>query len=192
MSPGHITSWQIEGEKVEAVTDFIFLGSNITADSNCSHRIKRYLLHGRKAMTNLVQCSSVTQSCPTLCNPMDFSTPGLPVHQNSKTLLKFMSIESVMSFNLLSVVSFSSHRQSFPTSGSLMSPVLHIKWPKYWSFRLNISPSNEHSELISFRMVWLDLLAVQGLLRGFLQHHSSKASIFGTELSLQSNSHIHT
>ena len=60
MSPGHITSWQIEGEKVEAVTDFIFLGSNITADSNCSHRIKRYLLHGRKAMTNLVQFSSVT------------------------------------------------------------------------------------------------------------------------------------
>ena len=60
MASGSITSWKIEGEKVEAVTDFIFLGSNITADSNCSHRIKRCLLHGRKAMTNLVQCSSVT------------------------------------------------------------------------------------------------------------------------------------
>ena len=60
MSPGHITSWQIEGEKVEAVTDFIFLGSKITADSNCSHRIKRCLLCGRKSMTNLVQFSSVT------------------------------------------------------------------------------------------------------------------------------------
>ena len=60
MSPGHITSWQIEGEKVEAVTDFIFLGSKITADRNCSHRIKRCLLCGRKSMTNLVQFSSVT------------------------------------------------------------------------------------------------------------------------------------
>ena len=60
MAFGSITSWQIVGEIVETVTDFIFLGSNITADSNCSHRIKRYLLHGRKAMTNLVQFSSVT------------------------------------------------------------------------------------------------------------------------------------
>ena len=70
----------IEGGKVEAVTDFIFLGFKITADNDCSHEIKRHLLLGRKAMTDLVQFNSVAQSCPTLCDPMNHSTPGLPVH----------------------------------------------------------------------------------------------------------------
>ena len=73
-----------------------------------------------------------------------------------------------------SVVPFSSCLQSFPASGG---SVLHIRWPKYWSFSLNISPSNEYSGLISFRTDWLDLLAVQGTLKSLLQHHSSKASI---------------
>ena len=73
-----ITSWQI-GETMETVTDFIFLDSKITADGDCSHEIKRCLLLGRKAMTNLVQFSSVAQSCLTLCDPIDCSTPGLPV-----------------------------------------------------------------------------------------------------------------
>ena len=77
---GPITSWQIEEEKVEAVTDFLFLDSRITTDSDCSHEIKRCLVLGRKAVTNLVQFSSVTLSCPTLCDPMDCSTPGLPPH----------------------------------------------------------------------------------------------------------------
>ena len=72
-----------------------------------------------------------------------------------------------------SVVPFSSCLQSFPASGS----VLHIRWTKYWSFSVSISPSNEYSELISFRMDWLDLLAVQGTLKSLRQHHSSKASI---------------
>ena len=77
-----------------------------------------------------------------------------------------------------SVVPFSSHLQSFPASGSIPSEsVLHIRWPKCWSFSFNISPSNEHSGLISFRMDWLALLGVQGTLKGLLQHHSSKASI---------------
>ena len=80
MSSGPITSWQIDVETMETVTDFIFLGSKITEDGDCSHKITRYLLLGRKAMTNLVQFSSVTQSCPTLCDPMNRSTPGLPVH----------------------------------------------------------------------------------------------------------------
>ena len=62
--------------------------------------------------------------------------------------------------------------------------VLHIRWPKYWSFSFSISPSNEYSGLISFRMDWLDLLAVQGTLKSLLQHHSSKVSFFGTQLSL--------
>ena len=94
-----ITSWQIDGKTVQTVTDFIFLGSKITADGDCSHKIKRRLLLGRKAMTNLhsilkskditlptkvrlssVQFSSVSQSCPTLCDPMNCSMPGLPAY----------------------------------------------------------------------------------------------------------------
>ena len=77
-----------------------------------------------------------------------------------------------------SVISFSSYLQSFPSSGSFqMSKFLLIRWPKYWSFSSSISPSNEHPGLISFRMDWLNLLAVQGTLKSVLQHHSSKASI---------------
>ena len=78
-----------------------------------------------------------------------------------------------------SVVPFSSCLQSFPASGSFpMSQLFVIRWPKYWSFSFNISPSSEHPGLISFRIEWLDLLAVQGTLKSLLQHHSSKASIF--------------
>ena len=73
-----ITSWQIDGETVETVRDFIFWGSKITADGDYSHEIKRHLLRGRKIMTNLVQFSSVSRV--RLCDPMDCSTPGLPVH----------------------------------------------------------------------------------------------------------------
>ena len=76
-----------------------------------------------------------------------------------------------------SVVSSSSCLQSFPASGSFPVSVFHIKWPKYWSFSFSISSSNEYSGLISFRMDWFDLLAVQGALKSLLQHHSSKASI---------------
>ena len=79
---------------------------------------------------------------------------------------------------LFSVVPFSSCPQSFPASGSFqMSQLFPVRWPKYWSFSFNISPSDEHPGLISFRMDWLDLLAVQGTLKSLLQHHSSKASI---------------
>ena len=78
MASGPITSWQIDGETMETVTDFIFLGSKITADGDCSHDIKRHLLLGRKAMTNL-QLNSVTQSRMTVCDPMECSTPGSSV-----------------------------------------------------------------------------------------------------------------
>ena len=82
MASGPITSWQINGETMEIVTDFIFGGSKITAGGDCSHEIKRYLLLGRKAVIILDQIRSVAQSCPTLCDPMNCSTPGLPVqHQ---------------------------------------------------------------------------------------------------------------
>ena len=76
-----------------------------------------------------------------------------------------------------SVIHFSSCLQSFPASGSSNESALRNRWPKYWSFSFNINPSNEHQGLISFRMDWLDLLAVQGTLKSLLQHHSSKASI---------------
>ena len=91
-----------------------------------------------------------------------------------------------------SVIPFSSRLQSFPTSGSFSSEsVLCIRWPKYWSFSFSISPSNEYSGLISFRIDWFDLLAVQGTLKSLLQYHSSKASILWRS-ALRSNSHIHT
>ena len=103
---------------------------------------------------------------------MDCSTPGLPVHHQLPELVKCHPAISS------SVVPFSSCLQTFPASGSFpMDSVLYIRWPKYWSFSFNISPSNEYSVLISFRMDWLDLLAVQGTLKSLIQHHSSKASI---------------
>ena len=90
-------------------------------------------------------------------------------------------------------VTFSYCFQSFPASGFFSNEsVLCIRWPKYWSFSFSISPSNEHPGLISFRMDWLDLLAVQGTLQSLLQHHSSKASLLCAQLSLWSNSNIHT
>ena len=91
-----------------------------------------------------------------------------------------------------SAVPFSSCLQSFPASGSFpMESVLHIRWPMFWSFNFSISPSNEHSGLISFRIDWFDLLAVQGLSRVFSNTTVQKHQFFGTQFSLCSSSHIH-
>ena len=105
--------------------------------------------------------------------------PGLPVHHQLLKLLKLMSIELVMPSNhlilcypLLLLLSIFPSIRVFSNDS-----VLCIKWPKYWSFSFSISPSREYSRLISFRMGWLDLFAVQGTLKSLLQHHSSKASI---------------
>ena len=126
-----------------------------------------------------VQFSSVAQSCLTLCNPMDCSTPGFPVHHQLQSLLKLMSIESVMLSNHLTLCHPLLLFPSIFPSVRVFSneSVLCIRWPKYWSFNFSISPSNEYSGLISFRMDWFDLLAVQGTLKSLLQHYSSKASI---------------
>ena len=126
-----------------------------------------------------VQFSSVAQSCPTLCDPVDCSTPGPLSITNSQSLLKLMSIKSVMPSNHLILCRPLLLLPSVFPSNRVFSneSTLHIRWPKYWSFSFSISPSNEHSGLISFRMDWLDLLAVQGTLKSLLQHHSSKASI---------------
>ena len=127
----------------------------------------------------LCQFSSVSQSCLALCKTLDYSTPGLLVHHYYWSLLKLKSIESVMPSNHLILCRPLSLLPSiFPSIRVFSSEsVLHIRWPKYWSFSFNISISNEYSGLISFRMDWLDLLAVQGALKSLLQHHSSKASI---------------
>ena len=129
--------------------------------------------------TENVQFSSVAQSCSTLCDPMNCSMPGLPVYHQ------------LPEFTQTHVHRVSAAIQpSHPLSPLLLLPpippnirvfsnesTLHMRWPKYWSFSFSIIPSQEIPGLISFRMDWLDLLAVQGTLKSLLQHHSSKASI---------------
>ena len=111
---------------------------------------------------------------------MDRSTPGLPVCHHSRTLPRLVSMESVMPSKRLILCHPLLLLPSILPSIRVFSneSALRIRWPKYWSFSFSISPSNEHSELISFRMDWLDRLAVQGTLKSLLQHRSSKASIF--------------
>ena len=126
-----------------------------------------------------IQFSSVTQSCLILCNLMDCRTPGFPVHHQllelDQTYVHRVSDAIQPSHPLLSPFPPPS---IFPSIRIFSSEsVLHIRWPKYWSFNLSISPSNEYSGLISFSMDWLDLLAVLGTLKSLLQHHSSKTSI---------------
>ena len=111
---------------------------------------------------------------------MNHSMPGLPVHhQLPESILKLMSIKLVMPSNHLIFCPRLLLLPPIPPSIRVFSieSALHIRWSKYWSFSFSISPSNEHPGLISFRMDWLDLLAVQGTLKSLLQHHSSKASI---------------
>ena len=140
----------------------------------------------RRKEKNFFQLSSVTQSRPTLCEPMDCNTPGLSVHHQlpEPTQTHVCWVGDVIQ---------ASHPLSSPSPPAL-SLSQHqglFKWvssshqvPEYWSFSFNISPTNEHPGLITFRMDWLDLLAVQGTLKSLLQPHSSKASIL--------QDHIHT
>ena len=126
-----------------------------------------------------VQFSSVTQSCPTLCDPMNRSTPGLPIHHQLPEFTQESRPSSQWCHPAIpsSVVPFFSCPQSLPASESFPMSQLFTRWPKYWSFSFSIIPSKEIPRLISFRMDWLDLLAVQGTLKSLLQQDSSKASI---------------
>src|SRR5574341_275654 len=126
-----------------------------------------------------VQFSAVAQSCPTLCDPMNCSMPGLPIHHHLHSSLRLMSIESVMPSSHLILCRPLFLLPPIPPSIRVFSneSTLRMRWPKYWSFSFSIIPSKEHPGLVSFRMDWLDLLAVQGTCKSLLQHHSSKASI---------------
>ena len=121
----------------------------------------------------MVQFSSATQLRPTLCDPMDCSTSGFPVHHRLPELDQshvHRVGDAIQSSHPLPTI--------FPSTRVVSNEsVLHISWPKYWSFSFSIGPSNEYSVLISFRIDWSDFLAVQETLKSLLQHHSSKASI---------------
>ena len=126
-----------------------------------------------------VQFSSVGQSCPTPCDPMNCSTPGFPVFHLSQSLLKLMFIESVIPSNHLILCRPLLPPPSIFPSIRVFSneSVLRIKSPKYWSFSFSISPSNEYSGLISCRIYWFGLPAVRGTLYSLLQYHSLKTSM---------------
>ena len=148
----------------------------------CSHSVmfKSFCLQDQSiGFFSSVQFSSVAQSCLTLCDPKDCSMPGLPVHHQLPEFTQAhvhwvsdaiqpshpLSSPSPPAFNLYHIRVFSNES------------VLCIRLPKYWSFSFSISSSNDYSGLISFRMDWLEILAVQGTLKSPLQHHSSKASV---------------
>ena len=138
---------------------------------------KIQLLKKQSIGKHSVQFSSVAQSCPILCNSMNHSTPGLPVYHQLPELAQthvHLVGDSIQPSHLLSSPFLPP--SIFPSIKVFSNKlVLHIRWTKYWSFSLSISPFNEFSGLISFRIGWLDLLAVQGTLKSLLQHHSSKA-----------------
>ena len=126
-----------------------------------------------------VQFSSVAQLCPTLCDPMNRSTPGLLLHhqlpESTQTRIHWVGDaihHLILCRPLLHLPSIFPSIRVFSDESAL-----RMRWPKYWSFSFNISPSNEYPGLISFTMDWLDLLAVQGTVKSLLQHHNSKASV---------------
>ena len=147
---------------------------------------------------SLLCCSSVAKLCPILCDPTDCSTPGFPV-------LHYLPEFAQSHVHRVSDIIQPSHPWSSPSppafslsqhQGLSNELVLHIRWPKYWSFRFSIRPSNDYSRLISFRIDWLDLLGVQGTLKVLLQHHSSKASVlrcsafFIVQLSISKHNYL--
>ena len=164
-------------------------------DTVSSHRYRLCFPCDEAFKTYSLQFRSVAQSCPTLCDPMHCSTPGLPVHhQLPESTPTHVQLESVMPFShLILCHPLLLPPSIFPSIRVFSNKlVLRIRWPKYWSFCFSLSPSNEHPGLISFRMDWLDLLAVQGTLESLLHTTVQKQQFFGAQLSLWSNSHIHT
>ena len=153
---------------------------NTIVKKKYSNQLKLHVAQVSNKKACSVELSSVAQLCPTLCDPMNRSMPGLPVHHE---LLEFTQThvhqvgDAIQPSHPLSSpsppVPNPSQHQVFSNESTLL-----MRWPKYWNFSFSINPSNEHPGLISFRMDWLDLLAVQETLKSLLQLHSSKASIF--------------
>ena len=139
------------------------------------------LCSNRKQVQKMCWCCSVTKSRPTLYSPMDCSTPGFSVLHYLPEFAQIHANELVMPSNhLILCCPLLLLPSIFPSTTVFSSEsALCIRWPKYWSFSFSISPSNEYSGLISFRIDWFDLLAVQRTLKSLLQLHSSKASILG-------------
>ena len=164
------------------------------AFAKCSRNAFYTHTHTHTHSTHTYCCCSVAQSYPTLCDPMDCSTLGFPVLHHlpelAQTHVHRVSDAIQPSHPLLSP---SPPPSISPSIGVFSSELaLHVRWPSNWSFSFSISPSNEYSGLISFRIDWLDLLAVQGNFKSLLQHHSSNHQFFSIQPSLWSNSHICT
>ena len=138
--------------------------------------------------------SLVIQSCLTLCNPMDCSTPGFPIHHQLLELIQTHVHRVNDAIQPSYLLSSPSPAFNLSQHQVLSNESVCTRWPKYWSFSFSISPSNEYSGLISFRTDWLDSLAVQGTLKSLLQHHSSKASILWCSafFIVQLSHHIHS
>ena len=178
---------QLQNHKIWSLRLCETLICSLKYQSKCTHKI---------LVSWLFQFSSVQ----SLSHVQLSENPWTAAHQaslsitNSRSSLKLMSIESVMPSNHLTLCRPLLLPPSiFPSIRVFTNEsALRIRWPKYWSFSFNISPSNEHPGLISFRMDWLDLLAVQGTLKSLFQHYSSKCQFFGVQPSFWSNSHIHT
>ena len=161
----------------------------VQASENFLMRPKNYGSQYLSLVNGAIPTQSVQFSCSVVSdsfrphelqhNRPPCPSPTLGVYSNSSPSSRWChpAISS-------SVVPFSSCPQSLPASGSFPISQLCMRWPKYWSFSFSISPSNEHPGLSSFRMDWLELLAVQGILKSLLQDHNSKASFFGAQLSL--------
>ena len=185
------TTVELGGEKGKHhISTLFILKLRLSTLGSCSFWLPQFFLSCWKMCKNMsvagwieplkhvlhwdtVQLSSVAQSCPTLCDPMNHSIPGLPVHHHLQDFTQ-THVHRVPD----------AIQPSHPLSPLLLLPpippsirvfsnesTLHMRWPKYWSFSFSINPSNEYSGLISFRMDWLDLLAVQGTLKSLLQHH---------------------
>ena len=153
-----------------------------------------YLPHSQALVpltSTKIQVSSVQSlNCVQLCDPMNRSMPGLPAHHQLPGLFKLTSIELMMPSNHLILCRPLLLLPPIPPSIRVFSKesTLRIRWPKYWSFSFSISPSNDHLGLISFKMDWLNLLAVQGTLKSLLQHDNSKASKSMVALNIQTDS----
>ena len=191
--PCNLTPWHNYPDKTVIKKDSctpVFFAALCTIPRICNHLWSPLKNEWVKKLWSV---GSVIQSCPTLCDPWTEASQASLSNINSRSLLKLMSIELVMPANHLILSCPLLLPSVFPRIRVFSNEsVLHIRWPKYWSFSFSISPSNEYSGLYSYRIDWLDLLEVQGTVKSLLQHTVQNHQFFDAQLSLYSNSHIHT